>query len=234
LHVSLLTALPSVRSPPAPCQEMGSLPSPGHGHVGTSPLPAPPRPASRLPQQQVGCQRAGRLRRARGVHCLGVDKGSGPCRRSPAPSPPGATVDARGPTAPPVGRRPPVTLVRDAHDSGSSLRQVLVGLSADLRRRRATRPETHQAAAPGETIGPSSAAFTPTSRHLPISRQPRFGTRLTQPKAGRGVTVRRSAPDRHVSGRAGVWHRACQASLATDRSKHRLQSAPCFVAALRV
>jgi outer membrane protein TolC len=51
---------------------MGSLPSPGHGHVGTSPLPAPPRPASRLPQPQVARHERRLHQRARGVHCLGV------------------------------------------------------------------------------------------------------------------------------------------------------------------
>ena len=51
---------------------MGSLPSPGHGHVGTSPRPAPPRPASRLPQLQVARHELRLHRQARGVNCLGV------------------------------------------------------------------------------------------------------------------------------------------------------------------
>jgi hypothetical protein len=37
-------AFPSVCRPPAPCQEMGVLPSPGHGHLGTSPRPLAPAP----------------------------------------------------------------------------------------------------------------------------------------------------------------------------------------------
>jgi hypothetical protein len=65
-------ALPSVRSPPSPCQETGVLPSPGHWHLGTSPRPAPPRPASRLPQPQVARHELRLHRRARGVHCLWV------------------------------------------------------------------------------------------------------------------------------------------------------------------
>ena len=59
----------------------------------------------------------------------------------------------------------------------------------------------------------------PTSWHLPRYRQPRFGTRLTKPQPGRGVTVQRAAPDRRVPGLVGVWHRACYDSLATDSSK---------------
>jgi hypothetical protein len=51
---------------------MGSLPSPGHGHVGTSSLPATPRPASRLPQPQVARHELRLHRRARGVRCLRV------------------------------------------------------------------------------------------------------------------------------------------------------------------
>jgi outer membrane protein TolC len=51
---------------------MGSLPSPGHGHVGTSPQPAPPRPASRLPQPQVARHERRLQKRARGVPYLGV------------------------------------------------------------------------------------------------------------------------------------------------------------------
>ena len=66
-----------------------------------------PRPASCLPLPQVGRRRAGRLRRARGVHCLGMDQGSGPGGRSPAPRPPrshGGCERADCPTrGPPIG-----------------------------------------------------------------------------------------------------------------------------------
>jgi hypothetical protein len=51
---------------------MGILPSPRHGHVGTSRLPATPRPAFRLPQPQVARRELPLLRWAQGVHCLEV------------------------------------------------------------------------------------------------------------------------------------------------------------------
>ena len=59
-----------------------------------------------------------------------------------------------------------------AHARGDPL-----GAGRTRGRRRATRPETHHAAVPGEAVGHRSAERTPTCRHLPTCRQHHVVTR---------------------------------------------------------
>ena len=74
----------------AACPTMGSLPTAGHGHVGTKPLQVVPHSAEGLAPQQGARPRGGRPRLARDMHDLGVDKERRPCcgngPGSPGPS----------------------------------------------------------------------------------------------------------------------------------------------------
>jgi hypothetical protein len=92
-------------------------------------------------------------------------------------------------------------------------------------RRRATRPETYHAAGHGEAAGHRSAALLPTFRHLPISRQPFAGTRLTQPSQNRAYTpgfwrMTGVFPDCRGSGTA-----LAQIPTQQQRAQRRIQSA---------
>ena len=88
----------------AACPTMGSLPTAGHGHVGTEPLQVVPHGAEGLAPPQGARPRGGRPRLAWDVHDLGVDTESWPRCRAWSPHS-GGDERAAGPAcgSPPSG-----------------------------------------------------------------------------------------------------------------------------------